>query len=131
MSFINYYQKTNQTNTDYSNQLSDGFSYLLTVLIIVLITGLVCIIWFVWAAYYYRYSSDRISDKLLKKYDKIVDSDHTILATNGQINTNKTLASALITIRNKGIKITESTQEVYQLPVLLDCSPMNKKCISL
>jgi hypothetical protein len=123
MSFINYYPVLQQPEFDY-------FIMLFTAAIIPLV---VWIIWYVYAINY-RYSSDRIENKLLKKYDKPINDNQTINASEGQVITNaasNSIASALITIRDKGIHNVLSTHELYSLPVNATCSPMDKTCITL
>ncbi len=94
------------------------------------ITVAVLIVWFVWATDY-RYSSDRISNRMISKYNKPVRDDQTILADNGKLSADKRTAQAVITIRDKGIDSISTQQEVYSLPVRDNCSPMDKSCLSL
>ena len=118
MSFINYYPV--QKEFDYELMVYCGLGITLGVILI----------WYLWAINY-RYSSERIADKLLKKYAGTVNDNQTVLADNGQLSPDGTKASAVITVRDKGIVTSAVTQEVYSLPVRSTCSLMDKACISL
>lgn len=118
MSFINYYPV--QKEFDYELMVYCGLGITLGVILI----------WYLWAINY-RYSSERIADKLLKKYTKPVNDNQTVLADNGQLSQDRTKASAVITVRDKGIITSDITQEVYSLPVRSKCPLMDKTCISL
>ncbi len=120
MSFINYYP----------NQKKSEFSYSTVLYTAVLTTSLVCVLWYSYAINY-RYSSDRIEDKLLRKYDKPIGDNQTINARNGQINSAKTMATAIITVSDKGMEYVPSKSEVFSLPVISNCKPTEKTCISL
>jgi hypothetical protein len=91
------------------------------------ITLVVVLIWYNWANNY-RYSSERIAGKILKKYTKPVADDQTALADDGKLSSDGKSASAVITVNDRQSSIR---QEVLQLQVLDDCSPIDKTCISL
>ena len=118
MSFINYYPVRKEF--DYELMIYCGLGVTLTILFA----------WYLWAVNY-RYSSERIADKLLKKYAGPVSDNQAILADNGQLSPDGTKASAVITVRDKGISTSAVTQELYSLPVRSICSPIDKTCISL
>ena len=118
MSFINYYPVRKEF--DYELMIYCGLGITLAILLA----------WYLWAVNY-RYSSERIADKLLKKYAGPVSDNQTVLADNGQLSPDGTKASAVITIRDKGISTSSVTQELYSLPVRNTCSPIDKTCISL
>ena len=111
MSFINYYPKP--------------FDYELLIYCCLGIVLLGLLMWFLWARSY-RYSSERIADKLSKKYNKSIRDGETILASDGKLNGN--MASATITISDRN---DNNTQELFTLPVILDCSILNNNCIAL
>lgn len=118
MSFINYYPVRKE------------FDYELMIYTAVGICAAVLLAWYLWSVEY-RYSSERIADKLLKKYPGPVRDDQTVLSDNGQLSPDGLKASAVITVRDKGISTTAITQELYSLPVRSSCSPIDKTCISL
>lgn len=118
MSFINYYQKR------------DEFDYELMMYCVICVTMGVLIIWYIWALNY-RYSSERIADKLLKKYDGIVQANQTIIANNGQISLDKSKASAEITVTDNNLDASVVSQNIFTLPINDKCSPLSKTCISL
>ena len=121
MSFVNYYPKPKQNE----------FSYLITAAVAVSITCIVCIVWYQWALDY-RYSSERISGKLLSKNDKKIDKDTQVkLAADGRISADHTTASAVVTVYNKSAKDTVDYQERVTLLVQDICSPLDNTCVSL
>jgi hypothetical protein len=122
MNSDNNYEKYNSEN-------SDKFSFKTMFISAFVIFALILCIWY----YYvneYRYSSERIADKLLKKYNKPVDKMQTLRASSGVVNATKTRASAVMTIQNKDIDASASSVEVFSLDIK-DCSPADNTCISL
>jgi hypothetical protein len=87
-------------------------------------------VWYLWGRSY-RYSSERIADKLLRKYNKPTTDTQVILSENGQLSPDGTKASAVMTVLDKGINVSIESQEVFTLPVRDNCSPLDKSCISL
>jgi len=120
MSFVNYYQKPEPNE----------FSYLAVTVVVVSIMSIVCILWYQWALDN-RYSTSRIEGKLLKKYNKKINENQQISASDVKLSPDGKTASATITVQNKGYKITDFTREVLTLPVVDVCSPMDYTCISL
>ena len=114
----------------YNNNLgSDKFSFKTMFISAFVIFGLILCVWYYYVTEY-RYSSERIADKLLKKYDKPVEKMQTLVASSGVINDTKTRASAVMTIQNKDINATASSVEVFSLDIR-DCSPVDNTCVSL
>lgn len=94
-------------------------------------TVIICILlWYIWGSYFYRYSSERIADKILKKYNKQPNDNQVIFADNGKLIDNN-MVSAVVTIRDKNIYSKPISQEIYSLPIKNICSPIDKSCIKL
>ncbi len=108
---------------------TDGFNYLEMLYCALGIVVCVLLVWYVWGAYVYRYSSDRIENILIKKYDGPLGEDQIVLAENGLVSPDKKMITALITVRNR--QLTQSVQKWYRKPVLENCSPLDKSCVSL
>ena len=125
MSFTNYYREEN------------GFNYELAIYCAVILVLIAIYVWYKWSINY-RYSSDRIEDKLLKKYSQLKDvsensaknANQVMLADQGQLSSDGRTASAVITIREKDIE-TIANQVSFSLPVKSSCSPIDTTCISL
>ena len=111
------------------------FDWTLGILIVLGIALIVIACWYYWAAYINRYSPDRIAGKLLGKYTKEIDDNtQALLADNGSLASKpdgSLVASAVMTIRNKGIDVVAQSQEIFSLPVRDNCSPIDKTCVAL
>ncbi len=117
MSFNNYYT---------APVVKKEFNIWLAIWIAVGIVVITLILWYQYGVNY-RYSSERIADRLSKKYNKPLTADQTVIATDGKL-IDHTTASALISISGRDLETT--TPVLYSLPIIDDCSPIDKTCIS-
>jgi hypothetical protein len=99
------------------------------VLIGVLITIVCLIIWYIWAKNY-RYSSDRITLRLLPKYNKKLPDDRFLYATEGSVDTLHTTASAKMNQRDANTGNIRD-YEIFTLPVREDCALSMMDCVTL
>jgi hypothetical protein len=121
---MNYYN-----NSDFKYSTNDGFSYKTMILTTVIIVVCVLAIWYIYANNY-RYSDERICDKLRKKYNKKITDTQVMVIKDGRINEDKTVASATITIQSKDIASIVSSVETLSLPVM-SCAPNDNTCVEL
>lgn len=96
---------------------------------------LVIIIWIIWAYTNFRYHKDRISGKLLKKYNlvngKNIDNDKYYPSpSNITVSSDKKNVTCDMRILNKETNEMLSTSK-FSVAVLPDCSPLSPTCISL
>ncbi len=131
MSYNNYYQIIPQT-IDYPIQQQNpdkGIDWLLAIGIGLGLTILILIIWYIWALNY-RYSSDRIVSKMMPKYEKKSPEGQFLYGTEGSTNPARTIAIAKMNQRDvsSGDYITT---DIFTLPILDNCVPSMKTCVSL
>lgn len=117
MSFINYPVKEVKEEFEIKIAIYWGLGITISMLII----------WYIYGTEY-RYSSERIAERLSKKYNKPITEYQTVIATDGKLSADGTEASALIRISNRD---SSGPTEIFTLPVISDCSPLVKSCISL
>lgn len=118
MSFINYYPAAEKKKE---------FEVIQAVYWGLGITACFLLLWFTYGTEY-RYSSERIADRLSKKYNKPVGEDQTIIATNGKISTDGKTASAWIRISDRNASV--NPEELFKLPIVDGCSPLVKTCVN-
>ena len=107
-----------------------GFSFSVMFITAIAIVIIILGIWFYFAIQY-RYSSERIAEKLRKKYKKEITDLQTLIVGSGYFNNDaKTHVSAPITIQNKDIEGSASTVQIFTLPVK-ECSPIDYTCVEL
>lgn len=132
MSYSNGYPSINpdEQKFDWMMSLTIGVSIFLSVVLM----------YIYWCYLIYRYRSDRVADKLLKKYKaingsedppKYVEDDHKELAIPiATLNSAQTIASAQVEFRDK-----ETHNVIEYIPFTAtnkaSCSPMDNSCISL
>ncbi len=120
MSFNNYYPVY---------EVKKEFDVLLAIWIAVGIVAVTVILWYLYGLNY-RYSSERIADRLSKKYNKPIAADQTLIATDGKLFTDgqSNFASAEFKISSRDLETTKPV--TYSLPVVEGCSPIDKTCVS-
>ena len=111
------------------NYYNNSFSYSTVILTASIIVALVVIVWYYYALQY-RYSSERIEGKLLRKNKKAVSETQTITAKNGTVNEDKTIASAVLTIQTKDKYANVLSSQLLSLPIA-KCSPSDYTCVEL
>ncbi len=95
----------------------------------------VLLLWYIWSYTKYRYSSDRISGKLLKKYNssnqqKINNETQYISPANIIVDPSKTYVSADMLVLDKETNQIISSNK-FSIAISNNCSPFSSSCISL
>ena len=130
MNYDNNLYLDNNLYPDMQNINESKFSIKIILLTAISIFIVVLIIWFYYAIQY-RYSSERIADKLRKKYKvEIDDKTRTLLSSGGKINALGTHASTIIIIKNKDMEGNDVISKLFTLPIR-DCSPADYNCVEL
>jgi hypothetical protein len=135
MSFANnnFNIPTQYSNTQMANT-NKVFSIKLTILVSLGFILITVIIWIYWSYTIYRYSSDRVGNKLLNKYSKIktdIDNDKQYInPINVKVDHIKNIASANMQILNKEDNTVISSSD-FSAKINSDCSPLNLTCVSL
>jgi len=105
-----------------------NITFMLCVVLVIVIGILV--IWYVWAIQY-RYSPERIENKLIAKYPEEIPETLTLSASKGYISADRKKASALMTVKTKDIRGEIKSQKTFTLAVDPNCSQINNSCIQL
>lgn len=100
----------------------------ITIILTLIIVSVVILLWYNWATSY-RYSGDKIGDKILAKYYDTPPETQYLDVVNGKLNNNNT-AQATIQYKNKSDGKVVKEKNV-SLNVLTNCSILNKSCIEL
>ncbi len=117
-------------NLNYDDEEEEvGFCFKNVIISTLIIIFIVLGIWF-FCAIRYRYSNERVSEKLRKKYKNSIEKTQTLLASDGKVNDDKTQATAVMTIQNKDIEGSDSKSKIFTLPIK-DCSPFDYTCVEL
>lgn len=122
------YQSYQLDTTEYS-------SFSIVIVTAILFSSFIIIIWIIWAHKSYRYSDERISQKIMKKYNmvggkKIDSTAEYVKAVNIVLNSDKTRVTCNIDVLNKETNEL-IRREKFSLSVKETCSPLLSTCITL
>lgn len=115
---------------NYNYPEEEGFSYSTVIYVSLGLSLLAILLWFWWATNY-RYSLERIENKLLTKYTGPLANDESLIAKNVAITDDKKRVTGTLIVRKQDVAGTVVAQSDIVLPVRDDCSPISKLCVNL
>lgn len=112
------------------NKQLDMYAVFMTSLITV---SIIFIMWFLWASFVYRYSTERIDSKLRAKYKHAIDdANEVLLVTDAQVTdvNGKKQASATMNIVSKSVHEPLGS-EIFTLPIDINCKATDYTCVRM
>jgi hypothetical protein len=119
----------------YQSDTTEYSSFSIVIMTAALFSSFIIIIWIIWAYKSYRYSDERISQKIMKKYNmgggkKIDSTTEYVKAVNIVLNSDKTRVTCNIDVLNKETNEL-IRREKFSLSVKEACSPLLSTCITI
>lgn len=114
---------------NYDNYYQQSFDWELTFIVGLGVFSVVILMWYFWASSY-RYSSERISNKMRSKYQVTLLDNEYLSVDNAGINANNTVCAATMNIKDKGDARILRSEKVSML-VKNTCSAVQPGCVSL